>query len=152
MSLYKLKVNDRQYTAEVKEITSEQARIVVDDTEYTVDLLELGRRPSAAPARVATERPAAAAPAPKTRPSSPSQGSGGTIDAPLPGLVLQLKVKEGDTVAAGQCLLVMEAMKMENQITAPHNGSVKKVFVSEGDSVLEGNSLVEIARPEMTTL
>lgn len=151
MSQYKLKVNDRQYTAEVKEITAEQARVVVDDTEYTVDLIELGRRPSAAPVRVASERPTAA-PVAKARPTSSSQTSAGTIDAPLPGLILQIKVKEGDTVAAGQCVLVMEAMKMENQITAPHNGSVKKVFVSEGDSVSEGNSLVEIARPEMTTL
>ena len=151
MSQYTLKVNDRQYTAEVKEITAEQARIIVDDTEYIVDLVELGRRTSVAPARVQSERPAAA-PVQKTRPSSSGQTSGGTIAAPLPGLILQLKVKEGDTVAAGQCVLVMEAMKMENQITAPHNGLVKKVFVIEGDSVGEDDALVEIARPEMTTL
>ncbi len=151
MSRYTLKVNDRQYTAEVKEITAEQARIVVDDTEYTVDLIELGRRPSVAPARVHSDRPAAA-PVQKMRPSAAAMDSGGTITAPLPGLILQLKVKEGDTVSAGQCVMVMEAMKMENQITAPHNGSVKKVFVTEGDSVGEGDALVEIARPEMTTL
>ncbi len=151
MSRYTLKVNDRQYTAEVKEITAEQARIVVDDTEYTVELVELGRRPSAAPARVTSERPAAVS-VPKARPSAAPQGPGGTITAPLPGLILQLKVKEGDTVSAGQCVMVMEAMKMENQITAPHNGTVKKVFVTDGDSVSEGDALVEITRPEMTTL
>lgn len=151
MSRYTLKVNDRQYTAEVKEITAEQARIVVDDTEFTVDLIELGRRPSAAPARVTSERPAGV-PVRKARPSAVPQTAGGTITAPLPGLILQLKVAEGDTVDAGQCVMIMEAMKMENQITAPHNGSVKKVFVGEGDSVGEGDALVEIARPEMTTL
>jgi len=151
MSQYTLKVNDRQYTAEVKEITAEQARIVVDDAEYSVDLLELGRRPSVAPARVQSDK-AAAVPVQKARPTAASQSPGGTVTAPLPGLILQLKVKEGDTVAAGQCVMVMEAMKMENQITAPHNGSVKKVFVTEGDSVGEGDALVEIARPEMTTL
>ncbi len=151
MSRYTLKVNDRQYTAEVKEITAEQARIIVNDTEYTVDLIELGRRPSVAPAHVNSGRPVTA-PVQKMRPSSSGQTSGGTITAPLPGLVLQLKVKEGDTVSAGQCVIVMEAMKMENQITAPHNGTVKKTFVAEGDSVGEGDALVEINRPEMTTL
>ncbi len=151
MSKYTLKVNDRQYTAEVKEITAEQALIVVDETEYTVDLVELGRRPSAAPVRVASNRPAAAA-VQKSQPSSQSQAPGGAINAPLPGLILQLKVKEGDTVDAGQSVMVMEAMKMENQITAPHNGTVKKLFVSEGDSVGEGDALVEITRPKMTTL
>ena len=151
MSRYTLKINDHQYTAEVKEITAEQARIVIDDTEYTVELLELGRRPSAAPARPAAESPAVVS-VPKARPSAASRGPGGTITAPLPGLILQLKVKEGDSVDAGQCVMVMEAMKMENQITAPHNGTVKKVFVTEGDSVSEGDALVEIARPEMTTL
>ncbi len=151
MSNYTLKVNDRRYTAEVKEITAEKARIVIDDTEYTVELIELGRHPSTGPAQITTGKPAAV-PVKKDRPQASPQGSGGTIAAPLPGLILQLKVKEGDTVDAGQCVMVMEAMKMENQITAPHNGSVKKVFVSEGDSVGEGDALVEIARPEMTTL
>lgn len=72
--------------------------------------------------------------------------------APLPGLVLEVKVKVGDAVQTGQPVLIMEAMKMENVIPAPHNGTVRKVFVSNGDSVGEGDSLVEIALPEMTTL
>jgi biotin carboxyl carrier protein len=151
MSHYTLKINDRQYTAEVKEINAEQARIVVDDTEYTVDLLELGRRPAAEPLRATTPMATPVAIG-KARPSTAAPTHAGTITAPLPGLILQLKVSEGDTVNAGQCVMVMEAMKMENQITAPHNGSVKKVFVGEGDSVGEGDALVEIARPEMTTL
>jgi biotin carboxyl carrier protein len=151
MSHYTLKINDRQYTAEVKEINAEQARIVVDEQEYTVDLIELGRRPAAEPVRATNPTPTPA-PAGKTRPSPSAPTRAGTITAPLPGLILQLKVSEGDTVNAGQCVMVMEAMKMENQITAPHNGSVKKIFVGEGDSVGEGDALVEIARPEMTTL
>ena len=151
MSSYTLKINDHRYTAEVKEISAEQARIVIDNTEYTVELVELGRHPVAGPAQISAEKPAAV-PTRKARPRAASQDSGGTIPAPMPGLILQLNVKEGDTVDAGQRLMVMEAMKMENQITAPHNGSVKKVFVSEGDSVGEGDALVEIARPEMTTL
>jgi biotin carboxyl carrier protein len=61
-------------------------------------------------------------------------------------------VKEGDTVQAGQALLVMEAMKMENAITASYNGTVSKVYVREGDSISEGDLLVEVARPKMTAL
>ena len=53
---------------------------------------------------------------------------------------------------AGQPLLVMEAMKMENVVAAPHHGTVRKIFVGEGATVAEGDPLVEIARPEMTTL
>jgi len=76
----------------------------------------------------------------------------GAITAPMPGSIFQMKTKEGATVQAGQVLLVMEAMKMENPITAPYNGTVTKVFVREGDNVGEGDLLVEVARPEMTTL
>lgn len=72
--------------------------------------------------------------------------------APLPGLVVQVKVKEGDTVRAGQPVLVMEAMKMENVIAAPYNGTVTRVLAKEGDNVAEGDLLLLIARPDMTTL
>lgn len=153
MSRYTLKISDRQYIAEVKEISADTARIEVDGTEYTVDLVELGRHQAEPPVRPTAPSPAAAGPAtPAPSRSKAAPAAGGSIPAPLPGLVLQLKVAEGDQVSAGQCLLVMEAMKMENQITAPHNGSVKKIHVAEGDNVGEGDALIEVARPEMTTL
>ena len=76
----------------------------------------------------------------------------GAVVAPMPGLVLSIKVKEGDTVHAGQVLLVMEAMKMENAITASYNGTVSKVYVREQDSINEGDVLVDVARPSMTSL
>jgi biotin carboxyl carrier protein len=70
----------------------------------------------------------------------------------MPGLVVAIKVKAGDTVQAGHVLLVMEAMKMENAITASYNGTVSKVYVREGDSISEGDLLVDVARPKMTAL
>jgi biotin carboxyl carrier protein len=70
----------------------------------------------------------------------------------MPGLVLAIKAKEGDTVSAGQTLLVMEAMKMENAIASPYAGTVSKIYVRDGDSISEGDLLVEVARPKMTTL
>jgi biotin carboxyl carrier protein len=81
-----------------------------------------------------------------------SAETSGAVPAPLPGLILRVEVKEGDSVQAGQPLLVMEAMKMENVVPAPHQGTVRKIFVAEGATVGEGEPLVEVARPEMTTL
>lgn len=152
MSDYILKIGDNEYHAQVKQITADRATIVVNDTTYDVDLVEIGRR--AAPTSV--QRPAsrnapAATPPPKAA-VRPSDEAPGAVLAPLPGLILKLQAKEGDPVQAGQPLLVMEAMKMENVVTAPHHGTVRRVFVAEGASVGEGDPLVEVARPEMTTL
>jgi biotin carboxyl carrier protein len=150
MSDYVLKIGDHEYRARVREITSDRATIVIDDTTYDVDLVEIGRRPTSPSVQRPTTRSATVAPPkPVARPVDEAPGA---VVAPLPGLILRLQTKEGDSVQAGQPLLVMEAMKMENVVTAPHHGTVRKVFVAEGASVGEGDPLVEIARPEMTTL
>ncbi|MDP8206611.1 MAG: biotin/lipoyl-containing protein [Candidatus Electryonea clarkiae] len=78
--------------------------------------------------------------------AKPSEVSGaGIVKAPLPGLVLKIPVKIDDSVKAGETVLVMEAMKMQNQITALTNGKVTKILVNEGDSVSEGQELVRIS-------
>ena len=169
MHTHLLRIAGRDYKAEVKELTPERALVVVDGKEYAVDLVRLGRRTATAdtvkaitgsvapagPPAVAPAPPAAAPPAPQApapaRQAPPARGEGG-ITAPMPGLVLTIKVKEGDTVQAGQALLVMEAMKMENAITASYNGTVARIYVREGDSISEGDLLVEVARPKMTAL
>lgn len=69
---------------------------------------------------------------------------GGVVRAPMPGLVLRLEVTEGDTVRAGAGLVVLEAMKMENEITAPAGGVVKRLLVRAGQAVEKGTELVEI--------
>ena len=164
MNQHVLRIAGREYMAEVRELTPERAVVFVDGKEYAVDLVRLGRRkvtaeavraitgsaaPAAAPAAPAPAPAPAPVPAPRTAP--PARGEGG-ITAPMPGLVLTIKVKEGDTVQAGQALLVMEAMKMENAITASYNGTVSRVYVREGDSISEGDLLVDVARPKMTAL
>ena len=150
MSDYVLRIGDREYRARVREITSDRATIVVDDTTYDVDLVEIGRRPTSPSVQRPATRSAPAAP-PKAA-VRPADEAPGTVASPLPGLILRLQAKEGDVVQAGQPLLVMEAMKMENVVTAPHHGRVRKVFVTEGATVGEGDPLVEISRPKMTTL
>ena len=160
MHTHLLRIAGRDYKAEVKELTPERAVVLVDGKEYAVDLVRIGRKKMTAEAvkaitggAPASTAPAAAAAAssPAPRPAPSGRGEGG-ITAPMPGLVLTIKVKEGDTVQAGQALLVMEAMKMENAITASYNGTVTKVYVREGDSISEGDLLVEVARPKMTAL
>jgi biotin carboxyl carrier protein len=160
MHTHLLRIAGRDYKAEVKELTPERAVVLVDGKEYAVDLVRIGRKKMTAEAvkaitggAPATAAPAAAAAAssPAPRPAPSGRGEGG-ITAPMPGLVLTIKVKEGDTVQAGHALLVMEAMKMENAITASYNGTVTKVYVREGDSISEGDLLVDVARPKMTAL
>jgi biotin carboxyl carrier protein len=155
MSDYVLRIGDREYRARVTEMTADRAVIVVDDASYEVELVEIGRpaRPATARGQRAPVRTSVAAAPPPSRPTArPANEGPGAVLAPLPGLILRLAVRPGDPVQAGQPLHVMEAMKMENVVPAPHHGTVRAVFVAEGDTVGEGDALVEVARPEMTTL
>ena len=160
MHSHQMRIGGRDYKAEVKELTPERAVVVVDGKEYAVDLVRIGRksipadtiRASTTAPPTVTHAPAPpAAPATASRPAPSGKGEG-AITAPMPGLVLAIKVKPGDTVQAGQALLVMEAMKMENAISASYHGTVTKVYVREGDSISEGDLLVDVARPKMTAL
>ncbi|MBC8294030.1 MAG: acetyl-CoA carboxylase biotin carboxyl carrier protein subunit [Proteobacteria bacterium] len=96
--------------------------------------------PTAASPPVAT--PAAAPPAPAA--PAPAAGGSGSVAAPIPGVVTSVLVKAGDTVAAGQIVLKLEAMKMENDIATPAAGTVKAVHVSQGSEVSSGQLLVEV--------
>ena len=81
----------------------------------------------------------ASAPAP-----APAAAGGQTVEAPMPGKILDIKVKVGDAVGYGQCVIVMEAMKMETEIVAPAAGTVASINVSTGDSVETGAVLVTL--------
>ena len=85
----------------------------------------------------------AAAPAPTAAPA-PASAGGQSVDAPMPGKILDIKVKAGDAVSFGQCVVVMEAMKMETEIVAPAAGTVASVNVSVGDAVDTGAVLVTL--------
>lgn len=162
MREYVMAVGGKEFRAGIKELTADYALVQVDDKEYKVVLKQLGSGQSvfsslasSAPAAVSIAAPARdAAPVVTPPPQSAAGGQEGSsaIPAPLPGLVLDVLVKEGDAVKSGQSLLVMEAMKMENQIQAPFDGTVKRVFVQKGANISEGDKLIEISRPFMTTL
>lgn len=102
--------------------------------------------PVAAPAPAAPKAaPAAAAPVTAAPTLSPAAAGAKSVTAPLPGSITKINVKVGDTVAAGDTVLMMEAMKMENSITAEYDGTVKAILVQQGAQVQSGEALVEMA-------
>lgn len=108
--------------------------------------LDRGAQASApAPILAAAPAPKAApAPAPAPAPAAAPSAGGQTVEAPMPGKILDIKVKVGDAVSYGQCVIVMEAMKMETEIVAPAAGTVAAINVSTGDSVETGAVLVTL--------
>ena len=137
MKEYKIKINGNTYDVVVEEVAESNAKVSVNGNPYNVELGQPAAAPKAAP------RPAAA-PAPAAAPKAAAPAGGTTVNSPLPGVVLNVNCKEGEAVKKGQCLLVLEAMKMENSIEAPCDGTVQSIKVQKGDSVLEGAALVVI--------
>ena len=101
--------------------------------------------PVAAPAPKAAPAAPAAAPVTAAPTLSPAAAGAKAVTAPLPGAITKVTVKVGDSVAAGDTVLMMEAMKMENSITAEFGGTVKAILCKEGDQVQSGQALVELA-------
>ncbi len=128
-----------------------QFRVLVNGNEYKVAIEELqeeGSRPAAPVSPPPRPAVAQAAPAqPQAVVSKPAAGSTapGNIVAAMPGTILDVHVSEGDTVTRGQSLLVLEAMKMENDIMAPSDGVVKAINVTKGASVNSGDLLMVIS-------
>ncbi len=118
--------------------------VTVNGQAYEVEVEEVGGAPTAAPVRAAVPvaAPVAAAPAAK---AAPAVAGGEPVKAPMPGNILDVKVKAGDKVTTGQALCVLEAMKMENEIPAPHDGVVAQVVVTKGATVEAGDVLVTLA-------
>lgn len=143
MKEYKYKINGNLYTVSIGEIEHNVAQVEVNGTPYKVEL----DTQKAAPASVKKVK---ATPAPRTESgakiiSKPAVDAGQTaVKAPLPGVIIDIKVKVGDSVNPGTVVAVLEAMKMENNITAGVTGTIKAINVNKGDSVLEGNDIILI--------
>ncbi len=122
--------------------------ITVNGKSYEVDVEEIGGNSAPAPAASPSVAPAAspAPQAPKAAPTpAPAAISGGeTINSPMPGTILDIKVNVGDAVSNGTVLVILEAMKMENEIMAPSAGKVLSINVTKGASVNSGDVLVVI--------
>ena len=144
MKEYKYKINGNLYNVVIGDIEDNIAHVEVNGTHYTVEMEKKPKASAPAPKPVArpAAKPAAAAPAaaPAAKPAAAKSG----VKSPLPGVILDIKVKEGDEVKKGQTIIILEAMKMENSINADKDGKVTAINVSKGESVLEGTDLVII--------
>ena len=127
---YKVTLNGRTYEVEVEAGKA----MLLDEYEAIA--------PSAAPAAVAPA-PVAAAAAPAAPAAAPVAGE--AVSAPMPGTILKVNVSAGQKVKSGDVLVVLEAMKMENEIMAPKDGTVAQVATSKGASVNTGDTLVVLA-------
>lgn len=141
MRKYNLTINDRSYEVTVKALNDREARVEVNGEEHTVTINDIQRL--VLPETVATASPVKSPAHTLKAPSTPSVSVGGVI-APMPGQIKAILVREGDRVSAGQKLLVMEAMKLENKIPSPVDGVVKRILVRDGDIVSQSQELVII--------
>lgn len=142
MRKYKLTINNNTYEVVVKRVTDREATVEVNGEEQTVTINEIQRLvlPESV-AAVAETVPPVSVPTPAV--PAATTAAGGVV-APMPGQIKAILVKEGDKVTAGQKLLVMEAMKLENKIPSPKEGKVKHILVRDGDIVSQGQELVVI--------
>ncbi len=149
MKEYKFKINGNEYVVAVNGIADGVADVTVNGVGYNVELADGFASPgTAAPAPAAQAAPAPAAAtavAPAAKPAAKPAGAGKAVKSPLPGVIIEVSVKEGQAVKAGQKVAVIEAMKMENEIAAESDGTVTAIHVNKGDSVLEGADIVTIA-------
>lgn len=130
--IYKVTLNGKVYEVEV-----EKGEAVIQ-AEYEAAL-------PAAPAAAAPAPAAAAAPAPAAPASAPAaQAGAGTVPSPLPGNINEVRFSAGQTVKAGDVVIILEAMKMENEIVAPKAGTLTKIHVQKGAVVNTGDPLFDV--------
>lgn len=154
MKQYKYKVNGAQYDVTIDSIVGNIAKVEVNGIPFEVemqgsslveeDLPTQVADETAAPAVAAAPAAVEAAPAAPAAPAAGAPGAGAPVKAPLPGVVAKILVSVGQAVKKGETVLVLEAMKMENNITAEADGKITGICVAAGDSVMEGTSLVTI--------
>ena len=150
MNKYQYKVQGVDYDVEIEEVEGNLAKVSVNGIPFEVEL----KRPinpvhAIKKPKVAAPKPAAPAPAPAAAASKPAApaaaaGAGNPVKAPLPGTISSISVKVGDQVNVGDTVLVLEAMKMQNNIEAEYAGTVTSIVVNPGDSVMEGAVLLTI--------
>ena len=159
---YQLEINQKNFDVTIAGVTGDMARVVVNGHSYDVRIKGSGSsgvsgsapqavveqpiavRPQAAEVPAPSPAPAPAQPVPGRPAASVSTGAvdGEPILAPIPGLILEIKVKVGETVAAGQTVAVMEAMKMENSLVTHVDGVIQDIRVQKGSEVSTGDVIL----------
>jgi glutaconyl-CoA decarboxylase len=142
MRHYEIKVNDSAYSIDVEDTGPDTFQVTLDGT--ALDVVLESAEGDAGAVQVASGPISAPAPTPARTVSTGGGGApGGSFLAPMPGVVLSVAVKVGDTVERGQTLLVLEAMKMKNELKSPNAGTISNLHVGAGDRVNTGDPLVD---------
>ena len=151
MNKYQYKVKGIDYEVEIAEVEGNIAKVNVNGIPFEIELqkpINAAKHPTMTAPKVQPPKPVAAAPAPaaapQAQPTAPA-GAGNPVKAPLPGTISDVKVQVGQQVNVGDTLLVLEAMKMQNNIESEYAGQVTSVVVKQGDTVMEGAVLLTIA-------
>lgn len=145
MKNYKFTINGNVYEAQINNVEDNIAEIEINGTLYKVEVektLKAVKTPKLVRQVAVPSTDAHPSVAKTASPSAPK--GAGSIKSPLPGVILEMFVREGDTVKMGQKLLMLEAMKMENNIEADKAGKVVSIMKHKGDSVMEGDVLIII--------
>ena len=141
MKEYKYRINGNEYAVCINEVCDTTAKVTVNGAEYAIEWeMPIEEKP------VVKVQPVAAKPANTTAQPKPAASAtpvdGHSIKTPLPGVIIDVKVNVGDTVSKGQTVVVLEAMKMENNINTDRDGKVTSIHVAKGDTVSDGAVLV----------
>lgn len=148
MNKYEYKVQGVDYTVEIEDVEGNVAKVNVNGVPFEVEMKQpikaAPKVKKVEPAKVAAPAPAAPVAAPAAPAVSAAAGAGAKVTAPLPGTITDVKVAVGQAVNAGDVVVVLEAMKMQNNIEAENSGTVTSVMVNKGDTVMEGTVLVTI--------
>ena len=142
MKEYKFKIGGKEYNVTVNPKEGKLFDVTVNGATYEV---ESENAPAAAPVAQPAAAPVQAAPAAAAAPAPKPAGAGEKVASPLPGVIIEVSVKEGQQVKAGQKVAILEAMKMENEIPAPKDGTITDIHVHKGDTLQEGDPVVTIA-------
>lgn len=149
---YEYKVKGVDYVVEIEDIEGNIANVSVNGIPFEVEMkqpVNAGKQkvklstPAATPASAKAE--AAPAATQETAPAAAPAANGKPVVAPLPGTINDIKVKVGDKVNVGDTVVILEAMKMQNNIEAESAGTIASINVNKGDAVMEGDTLVVIS-------
>ncbi len=149
MNKYQYKVQGVDYEVEIEEVEGNIAKVNVNGIPFEVELqkpINAAKHPTITRPKVEAPKPVAPTPPPAAAPAQPAApaGAGSPVKAPLPGTITELKVQVGQQVNVGDVVIVLEAMKMQNNIEAEYAGTVTSITVKQGETVMEGAVLMTI--------
>jgi len=149
---FKITVNNQVFDVNIEDLVDEKAFVKVNGISYEVGIERIIEKRRDETGRKTLQNRSEISSLPQRKididrkppASSKVDNSGCNITAPLPGLIIDLLITEGDAVKSGEVVIRMEAMKMENDIISPRDGVIKKIMVTKGAEVREGEILVEL--------